>query len=197
MVAASSACNAVTVGVLMRKNWVTVVLLASAACAKSSDPSVDLKDVTPVQARAAVVQAGAKFLRPGLWQAHLKMEDFTAPNMPPNDFALFKQIILAKGDRTVPLCVAAEGGGDQALDQLFKSGAGDCHYRHFKMGAGQIAAEMVCTQGGAETTTLLEGRYDAEAYHARGGSTTKGGSGQLGETTSKISLDATRSGDCS
>ena len=172
-----------------------VPLVAALALAGCNRRSVDLKDVTPDQARAAVAKAGASFLVPGQWNATMTVDQFDSPALAPADAARFKAMMAGQGSRTVPICVG-KTDQDSAVTQLVQGAMGDCKYSHFQIGGGAIDTDLVCHMGATTRHITLAGHYDATSYTANSTATTSGGSGPLGQTSSKLTLNAVRTGDC-
>jgi hypothetical protein len=175
---------------MMMKQLIWLVPLALAGCGQK--PKVDLKDVSVADVAAKMQETGvvANTLKPGLWQATVKLDSIAAPGMPQVE----KQMQQSAGQaRTITECLTEETV-KKPFDRFTEGLSGDCRYEHFTMGGGRIDNRLQCTTGQLKRTIATQGTYDAQNYSLKINSDATGG--PIPRTLMAMSLDAKRTGDC-
>jgi Asp-tRNA(Asn)/Glu-tRNA(Gln) amidotransferase B subunit len=100
-------------------------------------------------------------MKPGRWEATMKMDKMEIPNLPPQAKAMMdKQIGVTQ---TQASCLTPEQAERPAAD-FFQAGASGCKYDSFVMAGGKLDAAMVCTERGAEVKIDMTGTYSETNY---------------------------------
>ena len=177
---------------------VTIVLLSAtalglAACDKG--PSLDLKNVTPVELSKAMKDSGANrsLVRPGKWTSTMTIAAMDTSHLPPDMAAKLNEQVGKQ--RTVEACLTPEQVDHP--ENMLGQGAAGCRYEHYKMGGGTIDGHMVCSNASGVQDMVVAGNYGKDRYAMTVTTTSKaspGGGGVSGSSTMKV--ESKRLGEC-
>jgi hypothetical protein len=137
--------------------------LALTACNKS--PEVNAKNATPTEVAQKVRESGAdqSFVRPGLWQSKVTIEQFDMPGMPPEMASRMKAMMAQNQEHGFRTCLTAEDV-KKPKEDFFAGKSNECRYDHFTMGGGKIDAVMHCGKGDGSQTMQMAGTYSPDNY---------------------------------
>lgn len=173
------------------KHLVWLVPLALAGCGKKAE--VEVKNASVAEVAAQMKESGVDktTLRPGLWSATVKVDNVSAPGVPPQVEQQMRQGIGQA--KTMTECLTEENA--KKPFERFVEGLDDCRYDHFSMGEGKIASKLICTKNGLSRSMVLQGTYDKEKYNLQMQSEAMG-QGPIKRINMTMTLDAKRVGDC-
>ena len=172
------------------KHLIWLIPLALSACGRGNE--VDLKEASVSEVAEKMRSSGvvATSLKPGLWEATVKLDSIAAPGNP----EVQQQLQANAGqERTITECLTAENA-KKPFDRFVVGIGDDCRYEHFMMGGGRIDNKLVCGTTQNQRTIATQGTYDPDRYALKINSETIGG--PISKTVMAMSLDARRTGDC-
>jgi len=174
----------------VKGHLIWLVPLALAGCKKND---VEVKNASVTEVIEKVKQSGAAqtSLKPGLWEATLKLENVAAPGAPP-EVAKAMQGGIGRA-RTMTECLTEEDA-KKPFERFVEGLNKDCRYEHFTMGGGKIDTRLVCAGNGMNREMAMQGTYGAENYRMR--MVTQVSGPEHGHMSMAMSLDAHRTGDC-
>jgi predicted small lipoprotein YifL len=172
------------------KQLIWLAPLALAACGQKGEVDLKKASVTEVADKMRESGVAATSLKPGMWEATVKLDSIAAPGMP----EVQQQMQANAGQaRTITECLTAETA-KKPFDRFIVGVADDCSYEHFTMGGGRIDNKLVCSNAQSQRTIATQGTYDKERYSLKINSETTGG--PIPKTVMAMSLDARRTGAC-
>lgn len=166
-------------------------LMLTAACGSGPEVSAENATAEEVADQLAESSGSASFVRPGLWESKVTIEEMTMPGMSAADAARmpdFTGRVEAHQN-----CLTPEQA-KRPKEDFFAGGNDNCRYDHFTMGGGKIDAVMKCSGQGMAQTMTMKGSYSADTYAMQ--MTMQGGSGPEAGLSMKMRVDAKRIGDC-
>ena len=167
--------------------------LPLAACNNSPQVHEENASVAEVQRELAKAGGTDSFVRPGLWESKVTIEDMTMPGMPAEMASQMKGITnQVHADQS---CLTPEEA-KRPKEDFFAGGNKNCRYDRFTMAGGKIDAVMKCTDERATHTMSMQGSYTQDAYNMRMSMTAEGGEGPESGMTMKMRVDAKRVGEC-
>ncbi len=174
------------------KHCIWLAPLALAACGKQAQVSADNASIAEVANQMQESGASKTTLRPGLWSIAIKVDNISAPGVPPQvEQEMRKGIGQSK---TMTDCLTEETAR-KPFDRFVHGIKDDCRYDHFEMGGGKIDSKLVCTKDGLQRATTLQGTYAPEQYKMQM-MTEALGQGQVKRINMTMTMDAKRVGDC-
>jgi hypothetical protein len=177
-------------GVTM-KRLIWLVPLALAGCGKKAE--VEVKNASVAEVAAKMKEAGVDktTLHPGLWAVTVKVDNISAPGVPPE---MEQQMRKGIGQtRTMTECMTQEQA--KKPFENFAKGQDDCRYDHFTMGDGKVDSKLICTKDGLSRSMLLQGTYSPEQYNMQMQSEALG-QGRIKRINMSMTLNAKRAGEC-
>jgi hypothetical protein len=176
-----------------------VCLIASvlplAACNKS--PEVNARNASVAEVAEKVREAGAdqSFVRPGLWQSKITVEQLDIPGMPADMAQRMKTMMAERQEHGFQTCLTAEDV-NRPKEDFFAGKNNECRYEHFTMRAGKIDAAMRCGGKGGATSMQMAGTYSPDRYEMHTSMKMQPGAGEQGGMSMKMRIDAQRVGEC-
>lgn len=176
----------------MRLTVLTIACaLPLAAC--NQDPEVRAENATAEQVAKEVAQAGGtdQFVRPGLWESKVTIQEMNIPGMPPE---MASQMKGFEGRiETDQDCLTPEEA-KRPKEDFFTGDNENCRYDHFTMADGKIDAVMNCTAEQANHRMTMQGSYTPETYNME--MTMETAAGEDAGMRMKMRVDARRVGQC-
>jgi len=186
---------------MIRTSAIAALLLFAAAC--NRDPQVDAKNASVAEVADKVRKSGAgeSFVRAGLWESKVTIEQLDMPGMPPEMAARMKQMMAENQPKAFKNCLTPEDV-KKPKEDFFAGRNKSCRYDRFSMGNGKIDAVMRC--GGEQATQVMEmaGTYSPDAYHIQMSNkieaAAKGAEGSMAEgaMAMRVRVNARRIGEC-
>lgn len=181
---------------MMRTAAMIAALAALAAC--NRDPQVDARNASVSEVAEKVRKAGAgdDFVRPGLWESKVTVEQLDMPGMPPEMASRMKSMMAERQPQSFKSCLTPEDV-KQPSEDFFAGQNKSCRYDRFTMGNGKIDAVMRC--GGEQATQVMEmaGTYSPDAYRMQMSSKVEAAAkGAEGSMAMRVRVDARRVGEC-
>ena len=162
------------------------------------DPQVDAKNASVAEVAEKVRKSGAgeSFVRAGLWESKITVEQLDMPGMPPEMAGRMKEMMAQNQPKAFKNCLTPEDV--KKPDEDFFAGQNKgCRYDHFKMGNGKIDAVMRC--GGEQATQVMKmaGTYSPDAYNMQMSNKVEAAAkGAEGSMAMRVRVDARRIGEC-
>jgi hypothetical protein len=171
-----------------------VVLLA--ACNKQ--PEVKAKDASAAEVAKKVREAGAdqSFVRPGLWQSKVTIDELDMPGIPADMAQRMKSMMAERQPHDFRTCLTAEDV-KRPKEDFFAGKNNQCRYDSFTMGDGKIDAVMHCGKGEGAQTMQMAGTYSPESYALQMSTKVNPQAGKQGGMAMKMRVEARRVGECS
>lgn len=170
-------------------------VLPLAACDRS--PQVNEKDASVEEVAQKVRESGADaaFVRPGLWESKVTIEQFDVPGMPAEMVQRMKTMMAQNQEHGFQTCLTAEEV-KRPKEDFFAGKNKECRYEHFTMGGGKIDAAMHC--GGKDGTQVMQmaGTYSPESYQMQTAMKMEAGGGAEGGMAMTMRVEARRVGEC-
>ena len=169
-------------------------MLPLAAC--DQGPSVNERNASVAEVQQEIAEAGGSdsFVRPGLWESEVTIEEMTMPGVPADMAAQMKG--FTGRVETQQNCLTPEEA-KRPKEDFFAGGNENCRYDRFTMAGGKIDAVMKCASGPARQTMAMTGDYSPDTYNMRMDMTSEGGEGADAGMTMRMRVDAKRVGECS
>ncbi len=180
----------------MRVAMLITAIVSIAAC--NSEPQVDAKNASVAEVAEKVRKSGAgeSFVRAGLWESKVTIEQLDVPGMPPEIAGRMKEMMAQNQPKAFKNCLTPEDV--KKPDEDFFAGQNKgCRYDHFKMGNGKIDAVMRC--GGEQGTQVMQmaGTYSPDAYNMQMSNKVQAAAqGAQGAMAMRVRVDARRIGEC-
>lgn len=170
-------------------------VLCLAACNKS--PEVKAKDASVAEVAQKVHEAGAdqSFVRPGLWQSKVTIDQFDMPGIPAEMAQRMKTMMAQQQEHGFQSCLTAEDV-KRPKEDFFAGKNNECRYDHFTMGGGKIDAVMHCGKGDGAQTMQMAGTYSPDSYEMQTAMKVNAAAGDEGGMSMKMRVEAKRVGEC-
>ena len=166
--------------------------LPLAACNKSPQVHEENASVAEVQKEIAKAGGTESFVRPGLWESKVTLEEMSVPGMPKE---VAERMALAKGEvETNKSCLTPEEA-KRPKEDFFAGDNKSCRYDHFTMAGGKIDAVMNCSAEGASQTMTLQGAYTPDTYNMQMSMKSQGARPEA-SMSMKMRVEANRVGEC-
>jgi hypothetical protein len=175
----------------------SIALIACAlpltACSKG--PTVHEENASVAEVQREIAQAGGtgSFVRPGLWESKVTIEEMTMPGMPAEMASQMKG--LSGQIEAQQSCLTPEEA-KRPKEDFFAGENKNCRYDRFTMAGGKIDAVMKCTEERASQTMTMQGDYTGDTYNMRMSMKAEGGEGPVNGMTMRMRVDARRVGEC-
>ena len=175
----------------------SIVLMAFALplAACNQGPTIHEENASAAEVQREIAKAGGSdsFVRPGLWESKVTIEEMSMPGMP----AEMASKMPSFGGRveTGQSCLTAEEA-KRPKEDFFAGDNKNCRYDHFTMAGGKIDAAMKCTVEQASQTMTMKGSYTPDTYNMQMSMTAQGGQGYDAGMTMRMRVDARRVGEC-
>jgi hypothetical protein len=176
---------------MMRTMWM-LALLPLAACNKGPAVSAENASVAEVAKKVADAGGNDSFVRPGKWESHVRMAEFSMPGAPPEVATTMRNM---QKDMVSTSCLTPDQAKKPSED-FFTGTDKNCRYDHFNIGGGKIDGEMNCSAQGTAQKMVMHGTYRPDAYQMEMSMKTDAGVGPPGGMTMKMRVDAKRVGEC-
>jgi hypothetical protein len=176
--------------------YLIACVLPLAACNKQ--PEVKATNASPeeVAQKMSAAGGGQSFVRPGLWQSKVTIEQVDMPGMPPEIAKRMNQTMAGKQPNEYSSCLTNEDV-KRPKEDFFAGKNHQCRYDHFTMGGGKIDAVMRCkAEGGAQQTMELKGAYSADSYQMQMTTKAESADPDEGGMAMRMRVDAHRVGEC-
>lgn len=179
-------------------NHAALIIVAAgmlAACSKS--PAVHEQDASVAEIAQKVREAGGdqSFVRPGLWQSKINIEQLDMPGMPPEMAGRMKTMMAQNQAHGFKTCLTAEDV-KKPKEDFFAGKNNECRYDHFTMGGGKIDAEMHC--GGKDGVNIMQmaGTYSPDSYQMQTSMKAHAANDAAGAMSMRMRIEAQRIGEC-
>jgi hypothetical protein len=168
--------------------------LPLAACNK---PEVNEKNASVAEVAQKVREAGAdaSFVRPGLWQSKVTIDDLDIPGMPADMAKRMKTMMAEKQEHGFQTCLTASDV-KRPKEDFFAGKNKDCRYDHFTMGGGKIDAAMRCGDKNGASVMQMAGTYSPDTYQMQTALKVEGSGTEQGGMSMKMRIEAQRVGEC-
>jgi hypothetical protein len=169
---------------------------ALAACNKS--PEVNAKNASVAEVAQKVRESGAdqSFVRPGLWQSKVTIDQLDIPGMPADMAQRMKSMMAEKQEHGFQTCLTAEDV-KRPKEDFFAGKNKECRYDHFTMGGGKIDAVMHCGKEAGAQTMRMAGTYSPDAYQMQMGTEVDAADEGAHAMQMQMRVEARRVGECS
>ncbi len=138
---------------------VAIGALALAGCGSSDTIEAENESVESVAEKVAKADIRPS---PGKWVSKMTIEKIEIPGLPPEMQGMMKAQ-MGKIEESSS-CLTPEEAEKPDAD-FFQPGADSgCKYNSFKMGGGEIEADMTCEKGGMAQNMKMSGTYSEESY---------------------------------
>lgn len=180
----------------MRTAMMIAGIAALAAC--NREPQVSAKDASVAEVAEKVRKAGAgeSFVRPGLWESKVTIEQLEMPGMPPEMAGRMKSMLAQNQPHGTKHCLTPEDV-KRPKEDFFAGQNKRCRYDHFTMGGGKIDAEMRC--GGEQGSQVMKmaGTYSPDSYQMQMSNKVEvAAKGAEGAMAMQMRIEAHRVGEC-
>jgi hypothetical protein len=180
------------------KHVALMIVAAGALAACNKSPEVHEKDASVSEVAKKVREAGAdqSFVRPGLWQSKVTIEQLDMPGMPAEMATRMKTMMAQNQAHNFQTCLTPEDV-KKPKEDFFAGKNNECRYDHFTMGGGKIDAAMRC--GGKKGTQLMQmaGTYSPESYQMQTSMKSTGDAEGNAAMSMRMRIEAQRVGECS
>lgn len=180
----------------MRTAVMMLAVVGLGAC--SNEPEVSAKNASVEEVAEKVRKSGAgeNFVRPGLWESKVTVQQLEIAGMPPEMAQQMKSSMAQHQPEATKNCLSPEDV-KQPKESFFAGKNNNCRYERFDMGDGKIDAVMRCGEGGRGQRMEMSGTYSPDAYQMQMSTKTEV-AGQSAERAMDLRLrvDARRIGEC-
>ena len=168
---------------------------ALAGCNKS--PQVNEKDASVAEVAQKVREAGADqaFIRPGMWDSKVTIDQLDVPGMPADVAKRMKTMMAQQQEHSFRTCLTKEDV-QRPKEDFFTGKDNQCRYDHFTMGGGKIDAAMACGKGNAQQTMQMAGTYSPDNYQMQMSTKVVSGDEAQNGMTMRMRVAANRVGEC-
>lgn len=180
----------------MRRALAMLAIVALAAC--NSEPQVDAKNASVAEVAEQVRKSGAgeSFVRAGLWESKVTVEQLDVPGMPPEIAGRMKEMMAKNQPKAFQNCLTPEDV-KKPKEDFFAGQNKDCRYDRFTMGNGKIDAVMRCGSEQATQVMQMAGTYSPDAYQMQMSNKVEAAAeGAQGAMAMRVRVDAKRIGEC-
>ncbi|MEO7634882.1 MAG: DUF3617 domain-containing protein [Sphingomicrobium sp.] len=181
----------------MQRTAMTIVaIVALAACNREPQVSATNASVAEVAEKVRKAGAGESFVRPGLWESKVTIEQLDVPGMPAEMAGKMKSMMAERQMNASRHCLTAEDV-KKPKEDLFAGQNKSCRYDRFNMGGGKMDAVMRCGDKNASQVMEMSGTYSPDAYQMRmANKVDVAAKGAEGAMAMKMRVDARRIGEC-
>lgn len=181
---------------MMRTGVMIMALAALTAC--NRDPQVDARNASVAEVAEKVRKSGAgeSFVRPGLWESKVMIEQLDMPGMPPEMTSRMKAMMAEKQAQGFKTCLTPDDV-KKPKEDFFAGQNKGCRYDRFTMGNGKIDAVMRC--GGEQATQVMQmaGTYSPDSYQMQMSNKIEAAAkGAEGSMAMRMRIDSRRIGEC-
>ena len=169
--------------------------LPLAGCNNSPQVDKENASVAEVQKEIAKASASDKFVRAGLWESKVTIEEMEMPGMPAEMQGHMKEMMAQRQTDGYQSCLTEEEV-KRPKEDFFAGNNNNCRYDHFTMGGGKIDAAMRCGDKGATQVMTMKGDYTPDSYNMQMSMNAKGGDGPESGMSMRMRVDAKRIGQC-
>jgi len=174
---------------------IAACVLPLAAC--NNSPEVHERDASVAQVAKKVRDASGEqsFVRPGLWQSKVTIEQFDMPGIPPEMAGRMKTMMAQNQAHGFQTCLTPEDV-EKPKEDFFAGKNNECRYDHFTMGGGKIDAAMHC--GGKDAVQVMEmaGTYSPDSYRMQTSMKVRSDDPAEGGMSMRMRIEAQRVGEC-
>ncbi len=171
-------------------------LLPLAACNRDGEVKAKDASIADVAAKVRKSGAGQNFVRPGLWESKVTIEQLEIPGMPPEAASQMKAMMAEKRPEGFKTCLTPEDV-KQPKEDFFAGMNKQCRYDHFNMGGGKIDAVMRCGDKTASQVMRMSGTYSPDSYQMQMSSKVEAAAqGAQGAMQMRMRVESRRIGDC-
>jgi hypothetical protein len=170
--------------------------LPLAACNKS--PQVNEKNASVAEVAQKVREVGGdqSFVRPGLWQSKVTIDQLDIPGMPADMAQRMKTMMAEKPDQGCETCLTPQDV-KRPKEDFFAGKNNECRYEHFTMGGGKIDAAMRCGDKEGAQEMQMAGTYSPDSYQMQTSMKVRAEGSSQGAMQMKMRIEAQRVGECS
>ncbi len=180
------------------KSALILIACAIPLAACGSEPEVDVKNASVGEVAREVAESGTQgefVMRPGKWSSKVRIEEVSAPGMPPEVARQMQDMFAARQPQGFESCLT-EAQAKRPGEDFFSGKSDQCRYDHFKMGDGKIDAKMRCQAGGATQVMAMAGNYSRDSYSMTMSMDQQGGPEAAAGLRMRMRVDAKRIGEC-
>jgi len=167
---------------------------ALGACNKGPEVHAENASVAEVAKKVQATGAAQSFVRPGLWQSKITIEQLEMPGMPPDMAQRMKTMMADRQTQDFETCLTADDVA-RPKEDFFAGGNNSCRYEHFTMGDGKIDAVMHCGKDQGTQTMKMAGTYSPDSYALRMANSFQSSNAQPAMQM-QMRVDAHRVGEC-
>ena len=175
--------------------YLIACVLPLAACNKQPEVKATNASVEEVAQKMSAASNGQSFVRPGLWQSKVTIEQVDMPGMPPEIAQRMNQTMARNQPHEYSSCLTSEDV-KRPKEDFFAGKHNECRYDHFTMSGGKIDAIMRCKGGGGAQTMELKGTYSPDSYQMQMSTKAESGDPNEGGMAMRMRVDAHRVGEC-
>jgi hypothetical protein len=175
--------------------YLIACVLPLAACNKQPEVKATNASAEEVAQKLRTAGVGQSFVRPGLWQSKVTIEQIEMPGMPPEIAQRMNETMARNQPHEYSSCLTSEDV-KRPKEDFFAGKHNECRYDHFTMSGGKIDALMHCRGAGGGQTMQLAGNYSPDSYQMQMSTKTEGGGQAEKGMAMRMSVDAHRVGEC-
>lgn len=174
-----------------RRTSLAAAALASIALAGcGSSDTIEAENESAESVAKKVADSDIK-PRPGKWESKMTIEKVEIPGMPPEMQEMMKSQM---GKVEVSASCLTQEELDENEGEFFKPGdQSGCTYNSFKMGGGEIDADMTCEDQGMKQNMKMTGTYGDDSYTMN---VSADGEIQGQPMSMAMSIESNRVGEC-
>jgi len=176
------------------KNVCVTIIGCAALAACNNSPQVHEENASAAEVQNSIAKAGGteSFVRPGLWESKVTLEEMSMPGMPKE---VAERMSMAQGKvQTSKTCLTPEEA--KRPREGFFAGDKNCRYDHFTMAGGKIDAVMNCSAEGSKQTMTMQGGYTPDTYNMQMSMKSEGSGDAVSGMSMKMRVAANRIGEC-
>lgn len=177
------------------RNSVVLVAFALSLASCNNSPQVREENASVAEVQKEIAKAGGteSFVRPGLWESKVTIEEMTMPGMPAEMASQMKG--FTGRIETQQSCLTPEEA-KRPKEDFFAGDNKNCRYDRFTMADGKINAVMECKDERASQMMTMQGDYTGDTYNMRMSMKAEGGEGPANGMTMRMRVNAKRVGEC-
>jgi hypothetical protein len=168
----------------------------AAGCNRSPEIKAENASVDEVAQKVRAAGAGDAFIRAGLWQSKVTIDQLDMPGMPAEMAQRMKSMMAERQPHSYQTCLTPQDV-KRPKEDFFAGKNKECRYEHFTMGGGKIDAVMHCGSGDGAQTMQMTGTYSPDAYQMQMASKVNAAADGHGGMAMKMRVEANRVGECS
>jgi hypothetical protein len=179
------------------KYAVCLIACAGALAGCNKSPEVSARNASVGEVAQKVREAGAdqSFVRPGLWQSKVTIDQLDMPGIPAEMAQRMKTMMAEKQEHGFQTCLTAEDV-KRPKEDFFAGKNKECRYDHFTMGGGKIDAAMRCGGKDGGSVMQMAGTYSPDSYQMQTSMSVQPQTGDHGGMSMKMRIEAQRVGEC-